>query len=223
MEINAKYFYGILLAFFLTATSCIKDITNLDQGVVFSPYYSLPIGQNSIDMEMIYEAPGFDTILVADSTPDDSVFIYNGHRYYLTENNIYFDTLLTQEVDFSFLDEIINDAVSVNFRLYIESSIPSEITFQTYFRDDNGDLLFALLHDPGLVIPTSSNESKISLIYDTDELTEEEIISFPKINSLDFYYGISIQSSLEGATYWEEQYFQVELGIKVGLLREIGD
>ncbi len=220
---KVKYFYGIFLAFFLTATSCIEDITNLDQGVEFSPYYSLPIGQNSIDMEMIFEAPGFDRILVTDSSFVDSLFFYEDNSYELTEKNKSFDTTLYQEVDFSFLDQIIENAVSVSFRIYIENAIPSEMTFQADLIDGNNSLVYSLVPSPGLVVPASIDGSISTLTYDTDLLTGTEIKKIPDIKTIQLYYGVKIQSAETDVTYFSDQDFLVELGIKVGLLVDISD
>jgi hypothetical protein len=224
MTPNAKHSAFFLIVFLLIAVSCIKEeVGNIEEGIVITPFYSLPIGSTELLFDEIVDNPGFDTIPADTALSPDSVFVFNGREYLLPPAG-FVDTVLYEFYDFSGLQEFVDHATYVMFRLNIENAIPAGIVLQVTFLDAGFNPLFSLFNEPGLdVEPAPDNGSFILSPYDTDPLTESEIQLLPAARVIRVYFGLSLQSLADGAYYSSEQFFHLQMGVRVGLERNIGE
>jgi hypothetical protein len=59
MTPNAKHSAFFLIVFLLIAVSCIKEeVGNIEEGIVITPFYSLPIGSTELLFDEIVDNPG---------------------------------------------------------------------------------------------------------------------------------------------------------------------
>jgi hypothetical protein len=218
MKNNVKYGLIILITAAILQ-SCIKDdVTNIQDNLLVSPTYSVPIGSISFVMDDIIGSSAFDTIPADTSLTNDSVFFFNDKRYAMPPDS-YVDTVFLGTYDFSSLQEWIDKATYLMFRLNIENAIPAEVLVQVSLLDGSQNLLFSLLIPPGLIIPSESIVSP----YDTDPLTITEIQLLPDARYVQVYVRLKIQPASSDVLYYSNQYFDVQIGVRIGLESNISE
>lgn len=162
-------------------------------------------------------SPGFDTIPADTTLHADSSFTYDSVAYLLPEQG-YFDTVFIENYSFSNTGDWVNQTTYLMFRLNIENAIPSEILLQVSFLDDGQNTLFSLFEMPGLLVPPAQNGNSVIISpYDTDPLTEDEIVSIPYVQYVQTTVYLGVQSTSTGTVYMPEQYFDVQMGFRIGL------
>lgn len=219
MQTKPKYGRNLLIVLLLFATlACVKDkINSIENNISLSPSYSLPIGSTSFDLESMMGSPGFDTIPADTTLHADSSFTYDSVAYLLPEQG-YFDTVFIENYSFSNTGDWVNQTTYLMFRLNIENAIPSEILLQVSFLDDGQNTLFSLFEMPGLLVPPAQNGNSVIISpYDTDPLTEDEIVSIPYVQYVQTTVYLGVQSTSTGTVYMPEQYFDVQMGFRIGL------
>jgi hypothetical protein len=224
MKVEIRYKSFLFIALIVVISSCIQeDITTIENSLFITPYYSIPIGKSSLTMEDVISAPSFDTIAADSSTTPDSTFTYNNKVYYLPPNAT-FDTTISEIYDFSGLQDWLEIATYVMFRLNIENNIPSEMICQVTFLDENQNSLFSLFNSPGLPVDAATNSTSYILSpYDTDPLTQNEILSLPEAHAIRVEITMLIQDNTTGVTYHSNQIFNLQIGIRIGFEKNLSE
>ncbi len=224
MKTDSKYLLILLLLLLSFVSACIQDdIAQIEQNLVITPSYSIPIGTKGFTFEELMEKENLDSLASDTLAPPDSVFIYNNSPYQIPALG-YFDTLLLYYFDFSTVQQWVDYATYLMFRLNIENGIPSEMLIQTSFLDADGNVLFNILTPPGLtLLPATSDGPYVLSPYDTEVLTREEILSLPSARYVQTYVRVMLQNQTTGTVYMPEQYLNVQMGIRIGLEKNLGE
>ncbi|QQS52521.1 MAG: hypothetical protein IPM71_07245 [Bacteroidota bacterium] len=224
MKTDSKYTFVLLLLLLFFVSACIKDdIAQIEENLIITPTYSIPVGTKGFTFEELMEKENLDTLLSDTLAPPDSVFIYHNSPYQIPPTG-YFDTLLLYYFDFSTVQQWVDDATYLMFRLNIENEIPSEMLVQTSFLDIDGNILFNILTPPGLtLLPSTPDGPYILSPYDTEALTLEEIQSLPSARFVQTYVRVLLQNQTTGVVYLPEEYMNVQMGIRIGLEKNLGE
>ena len=222
MLMDRKNIYRLctLIMVIFLVISCVKDITNIENNLVISASYALPLGDTTI-ADILQLFPGLDTIPIdgidtipVDSINFDSVLVFDDKVYKLPEET-YFDTVIYIPFDFN-LDQ--NDLIKeLVVRLNVENAIPSEGKMQlSFFNGSNR--LFDLYNDT-LEIPFSG--PGILNTYDSEPLTEDKIQSLLSANTILIYIGFELENGTSGIIYYPEQYLRTQMAVRVTLEKEL--
>lgn len=209
--------YSCLIFFAVLLYSCYdKDILNIENKIVFTPEYAVPVGSDSFIMEDIVTAASFDTIPADSSHWHDSIIFQYNDRYYYLPPDAWFDTVLVKEFNFAQIQEWLDRATYLMFRLNLQNAIPGNVVSQIEFLNINNDPLFSLFNDPGLHVPPGDVETPAILQEDV-YLSEEEMDMLKSVVRIRIYFRIYIDDISSGVSYYPDQNFILQLGLRVGL------
>lgn len=211
------------LIFIFAITSCDYDkLANIDNNLTISPTYAFPIGDTSLT-NILTLFPDLDTIPIEindtipiDSINTDTVFIFNNKAYQMPEK-VYFDTFLVIPFFLNFdQPDLIKE---LTIRVNTENTIPSEGKMVIHFLE--GTNISLSLFSDTLDVPVT--DPGILNVNDSDLLTEEDIQRLFSATSVLIYYGFTLENATTGIIYYPEQYFRVQLGVRVKVEEEVGE
>lgn len=212
---KAKYIACFLL--FATLIACYdKDITNIENTLIYTPEYSVPIGSDGFLMADVVSSSTFDTIPADSANWNDTlIFEYNDRYYYLPEDATW-DTVFYEYFNFAESQEWLDQVTELMFRLNFRNGITGNVLTQVHFLDANQQELFQLFDDSGLFIPTANAETPT--IHQEDVyLTEEELEMLPQVRFFQAHFRLYIQNIAEGVRYFPYQEFNMQMGIRAAL------
>lgn len=208
------------LVLFGMFTSCVdNNVANLDNSLIFTPEYSVPIGFGEFTMADAIASPGFDTIPADTANWSDSLYFEYDSNYYYLPTDAIFDTILHDDFDFSLIGNWLDNATYLMFRMNLDNGIPGDVLLQVAFLDINNTIVFVLFDNSGIEIPAATTNSSSFRQNDT-YLSLEEINSLRDVRQINVYIRLNIENLAKGVSYSPDQFFKFQMGLQVGLLMD---
>lgn len=210
-----------LLLILILLQGCIdKDMTNIDENVVYKPEYSFPIGPVRYDILEVMDTLLLDSSLVGGITEEqrDSVFSFNDTYFRLPIEGIQEHSIIF-ESDFSSLFQSIEQGQirSLMFRINYENQTPGELLLQVNFLDESQAAFHSLFSDGALeMIPRSSGRRDIPL-------TQDEIELLVNTRYIEFWYAIKLDGEGEIIQFTDQDYIYSHLAMRLALEIPFGD
>jgi len=213
----------IFLLALIIPTSCLK--TNVDD-VAYNPTFSVPIGSTKTIFSEIasgrylYPAP-------SDSTRSDSipVIYYDDSLYY---SSISLDSTFYKIFNFDDIEDILDRATEIVFRINYTNHFPSEVSAQVYFGNKLEPAVDSLFTNGPYIADAASTDAEGKVISPNSNTVEipfdkERIDHLLISNTITFHNDIKLVSndSPKILKFYSDQSFEMQIGLRVTIYEEI--
>ncbi|MBN2349309.1 MAG: hypothetical protein JXJ22_10750 [Bacteroidales bacterium] len=208
------YFWLLILSLFVF--SCVdENLTNISDNVQFKVTYSLPIGPLSYDINDYFES--IDTLIsgVLDSVEyEDSL---------LPNPQVYVEIYEYEHVDFSMMQNYLENAVYLMFRINLINRFPTPADLQVYFTDaflNITDSLFA--EGPWHIPPAETDDNgkiispyseQLDIEFDRDGIENLLFTQYLLINGRVY----TVLDNVDAVKFYSDYNLAIQLGFRLGL------
>ncbi|MBN1118084.1 MAG: hypothetical protein JXA77_12810 [Bacteroidales bacterium] len=227
---NIKLLYYVVAVIFLFSACIDDDIKNIEDNVIFSPEYSIPVGSDSVTMAEVVDNYPFDLILIPDSLDNlDSlnIFLFDSSSYF---SPVYFDYSSDYTYNLGGIANKIDYITSLMLRLNCINGIPARVQLQVYFLNQFEIALDSVFQDGRMIIEAATTNDEGEVI-DKYKLFKHDIYldqEFIDIMSQTTTVRVSsrielVNFNVRHIRYFSENDFWMQLGVRFKLELPVND